>query len=115
MVWPQGFYLKSKKKISDGRYLANVTLEGGTGRASVKSPAETTVKNGKIYATIEWSSSLYDYMIVNGKKYLNKGKKNSVFKIPVAALDEKLDVVADTTAMSKPHEIEYTLLFEITK
>ncbi len=54
-------------------------------------------------------------MIVNGKKYLNKGKKNSVFKIPVADLDEKLDVVADTTAMSKPHEIEYTLLFEITK
>ena len=54
-------------------------------------------------------------MIVNGKKYLNKGKKNSVFKIPVAVLDEKLDVVADTTAMSKPHEIEYTLLFEITK
>ena len=54
-------------------------------------------------------------MIVNGKKYLNKGKKNSVFKIPGADLDEKHAVAAVTTAMSKPHEIEYTLLFEITK
>lgn len=34
---------------------------------------------------------------------------NSVFVIPVAALDTPLEVVADTVAMSKPHEIEYTI------
>lgn len=36
---------------------------------------------------------------------------NSVFQIPVTVFDEPMEVVADTTAMSVPHEIEYTLTF----
>ena len=36
---------------------------------------------------------------------------NSVFEIPVASLDEPMTVIGDTVAMSKPHEIEYTITF----
>ena len=34
-----------------------------------------------------------------------------MFEIPVTALDEEMDVAADTVAMSQPHEIGYTLTF----
>ena len=36
----------------------------------------------------------------------------STFEIPVAAFDTELTVIGDTTAMSTPHEIEYTLNFD---
>ena len=85
---------------ADGTYTCDVTLEGGSGRATVES------------ATIVWSSPNYDYMLVDGEKYLPTNTEgNSTFEIPVAALDTPLDVVGDTVAMSTPHEIEYTLTF----
>ena len=97
---------------ADGTYTCEVTLEGGSGRATVESPAALTVKNGKMTATIVWSSPNYDYMVVDGEKYLPTNTDgNSTFEIPVAALGTPLDVVADTVAMSTPHEIEYTLTF----
>mgnify|MGYP004483787263 FL=1 len=97
---------------ADGSYTCEVTLEGGSGRATVESPAALTVENGKMTATIVWSSPNYDYMIVDGEKYLPTNTDgNSTFEIPVAALDTPLDVVGDTVAMSTPHEIEYTLTF----
>ena len=90
---------------ADGSYTCEVTLEGGSGRATVDSPAALTVADGKMTATIVWSSPNYDYMIVDGEKYLPTNTEgNSTFEIPVS-------VVADTVAMSTPHEIEYTLTF----
>ena len=98
---------------ADGTYTCEVTLEGGSGRATVESPAALTVADGKMTATIVWSSPNYDYMIVDGEKYLPTNTDgNSTFEIPVAALDTALDVTADTVAMSTPHEIEYTLTFD---
>ena len=98
---------------ADGTYTCDVTLEGGSGRAAVDSPAALTVADGKMTATIVWSSPNYDYMIVDGEKYLPTNTEgNSAFEIPVAALDTALDVTADTVAMSTPHEIEYTLTFD---
>ena len=98
---------------ADGSYTCEVTLEGGSGRATVESPAALTVADGKMTATIVWSSPNYDYMIVDGEKYLPTNTEgNSTFEIPVAALDTALDVTADTVAMSTPHEIEYTLTFD---
>ena len=98
---------------ADGTYTCEVTLEGGSGRATVESPAALTVADGKMTATIVWSSPNYDYMIVDGEKYLPTNTEgNSTFEIPVAALDTALDVTADTVAMSTPHEIEYTLTFD---
>ena len=96
----------------DGEYSIQVDLEGGSGKASVTSPL-FTVKDGMGYAQIQWSSSNYDYMIVDGEKYLptNEEGMNSVFEIPILTLDEAMPVIADTTAMGAPHEIEYTLTF----
>lgn len=98
---------------ADGTYTCNVMLEGGSGRATVESPAALTVADGKMTAAIVWSSPNYDYMLVDGEKYLPTNTEgNSAFEIPVAALDTALDVTADTVAMSTPHEIEYTLTFD---
>ena len=97
---------------ADGTYTCEVTLEGGSGRATVESPAALTVADGKMTATLVWSSPNYDYMIVDGEKYLPTNTEgNSTFEIPVSALDTALTVTADTVAMSTPHEIEYTLTF----
>ena len=99
---------------ADGEYNVNVVLEGGSGRATVDSPAALTVVDGKMTATIVWSSPNYDYMIVDGEKYLPTNTEgNSTFTIPVAALGTPLSVTADTVAMSTPHEIEYTLTFTL--
>ena len=100
-------------KPEDGTYTAAVVLEGGSGRASVDSPCEITVKDGEAMAEICWSSPNYDFMIVNGEKYEPVNTEgNSQFVIPVA-LDEKMAVQADTTAMSQPHLIDYTLQFTL--
>ncbi len=98
----------------DGNYTADVTLSGGTGRAAVLSPAALRCSNGQFTATIVWSSPNYDYMKVNGVRYdlVSAPGENSAFEIPVAAFDQALAVIADTVAMSEPHEIEYTLTFD---
>lgn len=99
-------------EFQDGTYQMEVELLGGSGRASVTSPAEVEIKDGKAVATLEWSSPNYDYMVVNGEKYLPVNTEgNSVFQIPVEAFDQDIAVIADTVAMSTPHEIEYTLNF----
>ena len=99
-------------EFQDGTYQMEVELLGGSGRASVTSPAKVEIKDGKAVATLEWSSPNYDYMVVDGEKYLPVNTEgNSVFQIPVEAFDQDIAVIADTVAMSKPHEVEYTLNF----
>ena len=98
--------------LSDGTYTVEVTLEGGSGRASVASPAVLTVSEGVFTAELVWSSGNYDYMKVGDVQYLPVSTEgNSVFEIPVTGFDYKMPVIADTTAMSQPYEIEYTLYF----
>lgn len=101
-------------KVADGTYQVELTMEGGTGKAGIASPVTVTVKDGKAEATLVWSSTHYDYMLVNDKKYENEAKagENSTFTIPIEGLTCDMEVVGDTTAMSKPHEIEYTLHFK---
>lgn len=99
--------------VTDGEHTIEVALEGGTGRASVESPAVIRKNGDEITVVITWSSPYYDYMIVDGQRYEPVNSDgNSVFEIPVASFDSPLEVVADTTAMSEPHEIEYTLKFD---
>lgn len=97
----------------DGRYSIEVSLSGGSGRAFVTSPTWLTVRGGQGYATILWSSPYYDYMILDGKRYLNETRDggNSTFTIPITALDVPMEIIADTTAMGDPVEIAYTLTF----
>ena len=98
--------------VADGEYAVDVTLEGGTGRSDITSPAAMKVEKGQMTAQIEWSSPYYDYMVVDFIKYYPINEDgNSVFEIPVKALDQPLKMVADTVAMSTPHEIEYVLTF----
>ena len=99
--------------LADGRYAVDVVLSGGSGKASVESPTLLEVKDGKYFAQITWSSSNYDYMIVEGETYYNENADggNSMFQIPVLAFDEEMPVIADTVAMGAPHEIQYTLHF----
>ena len=99
--------------LEDGDYTTEVTLEGGSGRATVDSPAAITIKDGEATATIVWSSPNYDYMLVDGEKYEPVNTEgNSTFEIPVDGFDYPMEVVGDTVAMSEPHEIEYTLQFD---
>lgn len=100
-------------KLKDGDYTAEVKMEGGSGKASVTSPAKFTVKDGEVTASVEWSSPYYDYMLIGDEKYEPVNEDgNSVFEIPVDGFDYPMEVVADTVAMSIPHEIEYTLQFD---
>ena len=102
----------TKGALKDGSYTVYVKLLGGTGKASVASPASVSVEDGQAYAQIVFSSKHYDYMLVDGEKFLPVNTEgNSVFEIPVAVFDEPVTVIGDTVAMSKPHEIEYTLTF----
>ena len=98
--------------VEDGSYTIELTMEGGSGRASIQSPAQITVADGAATAILEWSSPNYDYMLVNGEKYLPVNTEgNSVFEVPVEALDAPLTMIGDTVAMSTPHEVEYTVTF----
>lgn len=102
-----------KMNLEDGEYSVQVDLEGGSGKAGVVSPTILIVRDGRAFTQLQWSSSNYDYMVVDGEKYLpiNEEGMNSVFEIPIPAMDEAVQVIADTTAMGTPHEVEYTLVF----
>ena len=105
-----------KLSLADGVYEVNVTLAGGSGRAKIASPTELTVKDGRATAKIVWSSDKYDYMEVDGIRFTpNIENGHSVFVIPVTVLGAPQNVVGDTTAMSKPHAIDYQLTFEVVK
>ena len=99
-------------EVADGTYTCEVTLQGGSGRASVDSPATIIVKDGKVTADIVWSSPNYEYMLVDDVQYDPiQTEGNSEFQIPVT-LDEDVAVSALTVAMSQPHLIDYTLYFD---
>lgn len=97
----------------DGEYSIEVNMTGGSGRASISSPTLLTVRDGKAYAKLLWSSAYYDYMIVEGERYYNLTEDggNSTFEIPITVMDDVMPVIADTTAMGEPVEIAYNLTF----
>lgn len=98
--------------LQDGTYSMEITFEGGSGKANILSPVTVTVTGGEAVATVQWNSKNYDYMMVDGEKYLPVNTEgDSVFEIPVLCFDEPMQVIGDTVAMSKPHEVEYTLIF----
>lgn len=99
-------------RLEDGRYTVEVLLQGGSGKAKLESPTELIVKDSKPMAVITWSSPNYDYMKLDQETYYPVNTEgNAVFQLPVTAWDQEISVIADTTAMSTPHEITYTLTF----
>ena len=100
-------------QLADGVYSVEVSLTGGSGKARVESPARLTVSDGVCTAEIVWGSKNYDYMKVEGVQYFPINTEgNSAFEIPVTVFDRPMAVIADTVAMSQPHEISYSLLFD---
>ena len=99
--------------MPDGDYSIEVTLMGGSGRASLTTPTWMYVQGGKGYARLLWSSPHYDYMVLDGRTYYNETEDggNSSFTIPITAMDLPVDIIADTTAMGDPVENEYNLTF----
>ena len=98
----------------EGSYTCAVELTGGSGRASVSSPAVLVSDGETLMATIQWSSPNYTYMIVGDVQYDPiQQEGNSTFQIPVT-LDRDISVSACTVAMSTPHLVEYTLHFDST-
>ena len=96
----------------EGTYTCAVTLSGGSGRASVSSPADLVSDGETLTATVQWSSPNYEYMLVDGVQYDPiQTEGNSTFQIPVV-LDMDMAVSASTVAMSEPHLVEYTLYFD---
>jgi len=99
--------------LEEGTYQVPVTLEGGTGKAKLESPTKLVKTSDGYLVTLIWSSKYYDYMIVDEIKYFPvDSNEHSVFEIPVSDISISLNVIADTIAMSTPHEIEYTITFD---
>ena len=100
-------------EMPDGEYAIEVNLSGGSGRASVSSPTLLIVREGRAWARLLWSSSHYDYMLLGDQRYEDMDAEDgiSTFEIPVPVMDAPFPVVADTTAMGDPVEIDYQLTF----
>lgn len=108
----EGAQNEDNLQLEDGIYTIELAFEGGSGKAKVLSPATVTVSGETVTANIQWNSPNYDYMIINEEKYLPINTEgDSVFEIPVLYFDKPMNVIGDTVAMSKSHEIEYTLTF----
>lgn len=90
-VWEKGIQVD----LPDGEYEIEVQLTGGSGRASVTSPAILQVQDEKAVIEIEWSSPNYDYMTMDGETYLPVNTEgNSVFELPVTAFDKEVPVLS---------------------
>ena len=108
-----GFFVTAESLgLADGDYLVDVSLSGGSGKAKLASPAALHVENGVCTVTLVWGSKNYDYMRLGETKYLPlPDRETSTFEIPIEFFDRGMAVIADTVAMSEPHEIEYRLMF----
>ena len=96
--------------MPDGTYLTALALEGGSGKASVESPATLVIENGTGMLTVTWSSANYTRMVVDGVEYTPVNTEgNSVFEIPVVLMEGDIAVSAETVAMGSPRMIDYTL------
>lgn len=72
--------------------LLQLTVSEAAEKAGVASPALMLVKDARAYVQLTWSSPNYDYMLVNGDKYLNEASDggNSQFTVPIMELDQPL-------------------------
>ena len=95
--------------VGDGEYVPDgFTFTGGSGKVTIACPS-VTVAGGEATATLVFSSPNYPRLVVDGTEYAaTRDGDTSVFTVPVR-VNEDMTVVGTTTAMSQPHDIEYTL------
>lgn len=106
------------------------SFSGGTGKVTITCP-EVTInsqtgsrvsgaeKEKNTEAVLVFSSPHYEWVKSDGIEYLpdnteESNRETSIFTIPVL-LDEEMKISALTTAMSEPHEIEYTIFISLNE
>ena len=95
--------------LKDGVYSPDrFSWSGGSGRLAYIRCNKITVRGGKAFATIEFSSSKYDSLKANGRVYSKEGGGNAKFTIPVK-MNANNTIIGRTTAMSQPHWVRYTI------
>lgn len=95
--------------LPEGEYTPDgFTFSGGTGKVTISCPT-IKVENSAVTATLVFSSPNYPTVTVDGVTYTATHEgKTSIFTIP-AVVNEDMTIVGTTTAMSKPHDIDYTI------
>ena len=84
------------------------SFSGGSGRVIISCPA-IWESEGRTMARIVFSSPNYPTLQSEGVAYAATHEgKTSVFEIPVT-LNQDMEVVGTTTAMSQPHDVTYTI------
>ena len=98
----------SAADLKDGEYKIDFDFSGGSGRGGVET-ATLITGGGQMQVKISMTSNKYTKCVVDGKTYENTIENDkSTFTFP-AVLDKDMKIVATTTAMSQPHDIEYTI------
>ena len=84
------------------------SFSGGSGRVTISCPA-IWESEGRTMARIVFSSPNYPTLQSEGVAYAATHEgKTSIFEIPVT-LNQDMEVVGTTTAMSQPHDVTYTI------
>lgn len=104
----------------DGTYSVPVSLSGGSGRNTVVSPCTVTVSGGQIHATVIFSKVSkkeppeYTYLTTSlGTVYPQPYDSYSqvFYNVPIAGLGN-VNISMETTKMSTPYTLNYTLHFD---
>ena len=103
----------NKVSRPDGTYVPTAfSFSGGSGRVTI-SCEEVELSGGGAVASISFSSPNYEYVRVEDSKIIGEyTEKTSTFRVPVK-LDEEMTLIGCTTAMSSPHEINYTIFISL--
>ena len=99
----------AEQALPEGEYAPDgFSFSGGSGKVKITCPA-IAVRGGAVTATLVFSSPNYPRLVADGVEYTARHDGDtSVFVIP-ARVNEDMTVVGTTTAMSQPHDIEYTI------
>ena len=99
--------------VPDGEYAPEeFAFSGGSGRIEITC-SKVTVVQGAATAEIVFSSPNYPTVTLEGVQYEGAHTETtSAFELPVP-LNRAFVIRAVTTAMSQPHEIEYTLFIRL--
>ena len=101
----------SAEKYQDGTYTPeSFTFQGGSGKVTINCP-KVTITRGKVTATVVFSSSSYNKLVVDGDEYLpvsGTEYTGSVFQVP-AVLNQDMEITGTTVSMTAAHDITYTI------
>ena len=104
----------AEEALPDGVYEpAAFTFTGGSGKITITC-AQVEVKDGKAWATLVFSSPNYGYVKLDGVEYEGSHTEDSSTFVVPAPLERSFTLTGMTTAMSRPHEIDYELCIRLS-